>query len=468
MLFNQIEFVVFFTIVFGLIFVVSNNRWRKYILLLSSYYFYGYWDWRFLGLILGSTLVDYFVGLRIYKTEKRQYRNLFLSISLVFNLGMLFFFKYCNFFIDSLSAVLSPLGLNVSSLNIILPVGISFYTFQTLSYTIDIYRRRIKPCHHFFDFGLFVSFFPQLVAGPIVRASEFLPQLETKRTLNYTRFFYGFRQFVYGFFKKVFIADRLALFVDHVFDNPSVFDGLTMWIAVIAYSIQIYCDFSGYSDMAIGSARILGYDLNRNFNFPYIANNIEDFWRRWHISLSSWLRDYLYIPLGGNRKGPKWTYVNLILTMLLGGLWHGASWTFVFWGGIHGVTLAIFKYYKGLLRDRKGEYALSAQRKLYGWILTMVIVTIGWVFFRSKSVELAFEMLEHMFVNLSGISWFSPFVISVILLMILRHLIVVMGFTQHFDLTIEKRHSLILILTLLWISIIFYPKGFQPFTYFQF
>ena len=332
MLFTQIEFLLFFIFCLISIYLTSSNRFRKGILLFASYYFYAYWDWRFLSLIIYSTLIDFIVGKYIARTKNQQVRKRLLFISLVSNLSVLGFFKYFNFFINSLSIPLAEIGLNVTTLNIILPIGISFYTFQTLSYTIDIYRNKIPPTSSILDFSLFVAFFPQIVAGPIVRAAEFLPQLKVKRVINWDNLFIGFRLFTFGFFKKVFIADNLAIFVDKVFENPSVFSSITILLGVIAFGIQIYCDFSGYSDMAIGIAKALGYELPLNFNYPYIAKNITDFWRRWHMSLSFWLRDYLYIPLGGNRKGTRRTYINLMLTMLLGGLWHGASWNFVVWG----------------------------------------------------------------------------------------------------------------------------------------
>ncbi|MDH5561243.1 MAG: MBOAT family protein, partial [Deltaproteobacteria bacterium] len=415
MLFNQIEFIVLIIVIAAIFILIRENRHRKLILLVSSYYFYAYWDWRFLGLILFSTIVDYFVAILIAKNETEKVRKIFLIISLTSNLGLLGFFKYFNFFIDSLKVALGPLDVNLTTLNIILPVGISFYTFQTLSYTIDVYRRKLNPCYKFTDFALYVSFFPQLVAGPIVRASDFLPQLTTPNKITLERVYGGFRQFVFGLFKKVFIADRIAYFVDHVFSNYDVYNGVTIWLAVIAFAIQIYCDFSGYSDMAIGIARGLGYDFPENFRLPYISRSIIEFWRRWHISLSSWLRDYLYIPLGGSRKGSLRTYINLSITMVLGGLWHGAAWNFIIWGAIQGIALMINRWF---VENVTFSLPLPSKLKdILGWFVTMNIVLISWVFFRSTDYGLgqSLGILKKIFLSpLTGISWIHPFVLLTI------------------------------------------------------
>lgn len=464
MLFTQIEFFIFYFLILVIVTAMNSYRAQKLILLMGSYYFYGYWDWRFLSLVFFSTTVDYLIGLRLSRIEDDRKRKQLLIASLIINLGILGFFKYYNFFVDSLMMALKPFGFRLETLSIILPVGISFYTFQSLSYTIDVYRRNIKPCRNFLDFALFISFFPQLVAGPIVRASEFLPQLKQRTLLTYERFFYGFKQFIFGFFKKVFIADRLAFFVDNVFTSAGIFDGLTTWLAVFAYSIQIYCDFSGYSDMAIGSARILGYDLNQNFNLPYMAQNIQDFWRRWHISFSTWLRDYLYIPLGGSRKGPIRTYVNLMLTMLLGGLWHGAAWTFVFWGGLHGFSLAVNRY----VSSRNKQEQLTNGHIFLNWMLTMLVVLIGWVFFRAGTFANALRVLNKMFLDTSGVAWYSPVVIFILFLIIARHMMHITGMEKRLALTPTSRFAPSVLLAMLGIAVIFYPKGFQPFIYFQF
>lgn len=482
MLFSQIEFFFFFLLTLAVLRLLPNHRLQKLYLLVASYYFYAYWDWRFLGLILFSTAVDYVVGLSLARTEEERKRKILLLLSLVANLGLLGFLKYFNFFVGSLAPLLRTLGLHPGTLQIILPVGISFYTFQTLSYTIDVYRRRIPPCRDPFDFALFVAFFPQLVAGPIVRAAEFLPQLETPRQLSWLRLFEGFRQFVYGLFKKVFLADRLALFVDPFFANPGAFDCLTTWLGVIGYGIQIYCDFSGYSDMAIGIARTLGYDFSENFNHPYLATNIQDFWRRWHISLSTWLRDYLYIPLGGNRLGTVRTYINLLLTMLLGGLWHGAYWRFIVWGGIHGVALALTRLLAPYLDSARVPLFLRSLWQGLGWLVTMVIVAVAWVFFRAQEIppppadlyhvasgfQEAALILRQMFVPVGGISWLHPFAVFAVCWTVATHILAASPWRHWKELPPDRWYGPGILFLLLWLVIEFAPQGFQPFVYFQF
>ncbi len=402
------------------------------------------------------------------RTDKKTARKILLIISLVCNLGLLGFFKYYNFFIGSLAPLLNSFGFKTGTLSIILPVGISFYTFQTLSYTIDVYRNKLEPCDNFFDFALFVAFFPQLVAGPIVRASVFLPQLKTKRQLTLSRFAEGSKQFIIGLFKKAFIADNIAFFVDFVFKNVDVFDGATVWLAVLAYSIQIYCDFSGYSDMAIGISRILGYDLPVNFNYPYLAKSVTEFWQRWHISLSTWLRDYLYIPLGGNRKGRVRTYINLLITMILGGLWHGAAWTFVLWGVLHGVALAINKGFRELFGNKIKKTLLY---NLVSWCLTFLVVIVGWVLFRSTNwgVSQAASVLNKMFVNVSnGFLWIHPFTLFAIALMASVHILQITRFKNLRELSINKWYTPIILFIMLWLIVLFPSKEFEPFIYFQF
>lgn len=467
MLFNQLIFILFIVVVMGFLFVVRNNRARKLFLLVCSYYFYAYWDWRFCSLLLISTFIDYFVGQQLKKTETPRRRKLLLLISLACNLGMLGFFKYFNFFIDSMQAFLEPLGWHVQTLNIILPVGISFYTFQTLSYTIDVYRRRLKTCDDFWDFALFVSFFPQLVAGPIVRASDFLPQLEECRPLSRNQFFWGFQQFVRGLVKKVLIADHLAMVSDITFDNMGAFDGWTTWIGVLCYTGQIYCDFSGYTDMAIGVAKMMGYDFCPNFNHPYVSTSITEFWRRWHISLSTWLRDYVYIPLGGNKKGPRRTYINLLLTMLLGGLWHGAAWTFVFWGFWHGAALAIDKRFN----ISKKVFVARRPAKFLGWAMTMMIVMVGWVFFRAPSFECAWLCLSRMFdfAHFSeGFHWISLRAILCLPILFAFHILSVTRWSHYVDLQPKRWSTPIILFFLIYLVLLFRPSGFTPFVYFQF
>jgi len=397
MLFTELRFLPFFLLVFALHWALPGPRARKAWLLLASWFFYGCWDWRFLSLILFSTALDYCVGLRLVPPGlSATRRRAWLVLSLVGNLGLLGFFKYFHFFVDSALALLATLGFegHRPTLELVLPVGISFYTFQTLSYTIDVYRGRLQPRRSPLDFALFVAFFPQLVAGPIVRAADFLPQLDAPRRWSRVDVRAALVLFLIGFVKKACISDNLAPLVERYFDAPGDFGALSAWIAVPAYAVQIYCDFSGYSDMAIACAALLGYELCLNFARPYLAGDLIEFWRRWHISLSTWLRDYLYIPLGGNRHGALRTYRNLLLTMLLGGLWHGAGWNFVLWGGLHGLGLAA-------LRARAG----FTSARLPSWLgvpVTFVFVCLCWIFFRASDLEHAGLILRAFLLGQGG------------------------------------------------------------------
>lgn len=467
MLFSQLVFVFLLIAVLAFLVCVRHNRPRKLFLLAASYYFYAYWDWRLASLLLLSTVVDYWVGqwLKVAKTPGA--RRTCLLCSLGFNLGMLGFFKYFNFFVDSMQLLLAPLGWNLQTLYIILPVGISFYTFQTLSYTIDVYRGTLKPCDSFSDFALFVSFFPQLVAGPIVRASDFLPQLTEYRPLTRERFYLGFRLFVFGLVKKVLIADNLGMVSDFTFNNMGVFDGWTTWIGVLCYTGQIYCDFSGYTDMAIGCAKALGYDLCPNFDHPYAATSITAFWRRWHISLSTWLRDYLYIPLGGNRGGERRTYANLMITMLLGGLWHGAAWTFVFWGGLHGLALAVERKLQWSKRLEKAATPI----RMGAWLYTMLVVVIAWVFFRAQSFDSAWICLHSMFdfahFN-DGVSWISTRALICLPILVATHALSATRWKRVLELRADRWYSPAALFFLLWMVFLYRPTEFSPFVYFQF
>jgi len=392
-LFTQPIFIGFFALVFLVHWGLRANAQRKLLLLVASYLFYAAWDWRFLFLILVSTVIDFAVGRVLTAPSPRGGRRLWLALSLIGNLGILGFFKYYNFFVTSAHSALSLLGFEVPevSLQIILPVGISFFTFQSMSYTLDIYRGQLNAIRNFVDFSLYVAFFPQLVAGPIVRAREFLPQLGITRQLAAVPFKAAIGLFLIGFLKKACIADNLAPITDQVFAQPESFDALSIWIAVTFYAVQIYCDFSGYTDMAIAVARLLGYELCVNFDFPYFAANIRDFWRRWHISLSTWLRDYLYISLGGNRGGPLTAFRNIMITMLLGGLWHGASWNFVVWGGLHGLALGVHRLYAASSLAGRMD---SAPGRLIHIAFTFYWVCIAWIFFRAPSLDSASSMLE--------------------------------------------------------------------------
>lgn len=377
MLFFDIPFFVLFAVVFPLNFILKGQL-RITMLLLASYVFYGWWDWRFLSLLLISTWVDYSVALMLDRTESQVRRRLILTISIIANLGMLGYFKYANFFIDSFAAAFNIPPDQQLLLNIVLPPGISFYTFQTLSYTIDVYRRKAPPERNLLTFATFVAFFPQLVAGPIERPNKLIPQLHWDPRFNWANVYFGARLFILGCFKKLVIADNLGPISDAVFANPNAHTSLGLMIGAYCFALQIYCDFSGYSDMARGIAKMMGIDLSINFNLPYLSTSLNEFWRRWHITLSYWLRDYLYIPLGGSRRGFGKHIRNLLITFTASGLWHGAAWTFVLWGLLHGLYITV-----ELLVSRFTR--LTAPR----WLriaLTFHVVVLLWVFFRAQSL----------------------------------------------------------------------------------
>jgi len=384
MLFNSYEFIFLFLPAVLLVYHVFAEKWQNLLLTLASYIFYAYWDYRFCALIFISTLWDFFIGEKIFFCDTERKRKIYLSLSVLFNLGLLGYFKYANFFLDSLSFVFPNFLLQ--QMNIILPIGISFYTFQTMSYSIDIYYKKVKPVKQFTDFACYISLFPQLIAGPIVRYSQIEGQL-SYRKYSIDQFAHGLRRFVLGLAKKLLIADTVATVADAMFKIPNPTFG-TAWLGAVSFSLQIYFDFSGYSDMAIGLGRMFGFDLPENFHFPYQAKGISDFWRRWHMSLSYWLRDYLYIPLGGSRCSVLRNYANLMITMLICGLWHGASWNFFLWGGYFGVLLITERIIKQILSVR-----------IPGWgsmILTYLFVLIGWVFFRAESVSQIADWLKAM------------------------------------------------------------------------
>jgi alginate O-acetyltransferase complex protein AlgI len=388
MVFTSFAFVEFFLIVL-VVLAACRTRWQRQLaILLASIVFYGYWNPWYLLLLATPSVIDYVCALRISETEVAGHRKFWLVCSVVSNLGLLGYFKYANFFVQNFAKFA---GREIPALNILLPVGISFYTFKTMSYTIDVYRRHIEPCRSWWRYAMFVTYFPELVAGPIVRASVFLPQMTRSLRPSWPRAYVGLQLVALGFSKKLLVADRLAKFVDYVFAHPSLYSTGTVWSGVIAYSLQIYCDFSGYSDIAIGISRIIGFDLPENFNMPYSSTSITEFWRRWHITLSQWLRDYLYIPLGGNRKGRIRTYINLMVTMLLGGLWHGASWTFVVWGALHGVALAAHKFW--LDTSHKRTWKVPG---IVAWALTYVFVCFCWVLFRARDFQTAMVVVGKM------------------------------------------------------------------------
>jgi alginate O-acetyltransferase complex protein AlgI len=395
--FNSLVFAIFLIATVAAYWVIPAG-YRTYLLLAASYLFYSWWDVRFLSLIVVSTLVDYVASARIAATDDGRSRKRWLALSLVVNLGILGFFKYWDFFVGSASDLLSSAGLqpDLPLIRVVLPVGVSFYTFQTLSYTIDVYRKRLDPEQNIARFALFVAFFPQLVAGPIERAKHLLPQLrELPSSRAQVDWSGGLALIARGLFRKAVIADGVAPIVNQVFGTPGRFGSLTVWIGVIAFSLQIYGDFAGYTDIARGTARLFGVDLMENFRAPYGSRSFSDFWRRWHISLSTWLRDYLYIPLGGSRNGRFRTYRNLTITMLLGGLWHGAGWGFVLWGGLHGLYLAVER----LWRDRHGGE--NATIRIPAWTV-FLIVTITWIPFRATSFGSALGVLGGLFGSVGG------------------------------------------------------------------
>jgi alginate O-acetyltransferase complex protein AlgI len=395
MLFNSAVFIFFAATVFTLYAALRTPRARASLLLIASYLFYANWDYRYLPLLLLSTLVDFTAAKRISRAAPGARRRVWLLASLLTNLGLLGIFKYGNFFLDNLTPLFPVLSDGMPKLPGEIPIGISFYTFQTLSYTIDCYRGKFQPCTSRLQFALYVAFFPQLVAGPIVRPNELLPQIRSLAGLRAPNVAEGFQRFVLGLFKKVVIADNVALFVDAVFASPDNHGSLTLWCGAYAFALQIYCDFSAYTDMALGLARAFGIRLPENFDSPYISASITEFWRRWHMSLSRWLRDYLYISLGGNR-GTRWgTYRNLMLTMLLGGLWHGAGWTFVLWGAFHGGLLA-FERALGVGPDASQSAGASLHRALRT-VLTFHLVCLGWVLFRAPDLAATSTYVSRMF-----------------------------------------------------------------------
>jgi alginate O-acetyltransferase complex protein AlgI len=436
MLFNSFEFLLFLPTVFAAYWIL--NLWterprglqaQNLLLLIASYLFYGWWDWRFLSLIVFSTLVDFAVGIQIAQANAREISadadelarsrsaKRWLWVSLAVNLGLLGYFKYANFFIENWIEAWSAVGVHMDpwSLKVILPVGISFYTFQTLSYSIDIYRRRLQPTRNLIEFAAFVSFFPQLVAGPIERASALLPQIASRRKFDYPTAVSGLRLILWGLFKKVVVADTCAIYVNDVFANDSDYSGPTLMMGAVFFAFQIYGDFSGYSDIAIGTARLFGIKLMTNFRMPYFSRDIAEFWRRWHISLSTWFRDYLYIPLGGSRVG-KWKAVrNTFIIFLVSGFWHGANWTFIVWGLIHA-----FLFLPLLLRGRNRQHTDDIQggpsaKELRGMIGTFFVVTVAWVFFRADSLTHALQFLSR-WVDMSGANPTSQMLVTSLVL----------------------------------------------------
>ncbi|MDF1662449.1 MAG: MBOAT family protein [Planctomycetota bacterium] len=465
MLFSSIEFLIFFPIVLALYWGL-NVKARRPLLLLASYYFYLSWNPPFIILLIFSTIVDFSVAKRLMiETEKKRRLGLLL-ISLVSNLSLLGYFKYAAFFVENLQLIGLDHSFNVDAL--ILPLGISFYTFQTMSYTIDVYRGKLAASNRFFDFALYVSFFPQLIAGPIVRATEFLPQFDPMPKANAVQLKWGAQLLLIGFFKKVFLADYLAIAVDAHMVDPQALTFAEAWISIYCFALQIYFDFSGYSDIARGLGALLGFDIPENFNLPYLATNITDFWRRWHMTLSTWLRDYLYISLGGNRVSRLKTYRNLMITMLLGGLWHGAGWNFVIWGGLHGTYLAVHKFFM----ERRGEDYKSPEN-VSGWrrwgsiFLTFHLVCITWVFFRVPGFEDAIAMVKTMFLfndlsfSVSPALIYTPFIQTCMVYSLLRL------YLSHSEGS-KTWASIPFFIGLVLFMIVYVPPGTRKFIYFEF
>jgi len=447
MLFNSIDFAVFLPTVFFLYWFAANNdlKSQNTLLLIASYFFYAWWDWRFLSLIAFSSLVDFFIGIELSKTDKKRKRLLLLLSSILINIGFLGFFKYFNFFIKSFVEAFCFIGYPINSgpLNIILPVGISFYTFQTLSYSIDIYKRKVEPTKDIIAFFAFVSFFPQLVAGPIERATNLLPQFYKIKTFDYEKAVDGMRQILWGLFKKIVIADNCARYVNTIFTNYTDFSGSTLLLGGVFFAFQIYGDFSGYSDIAIGTSRLFGFNLKRNFAFPYFSRDIAEFWRRWHISLSTWFRDYIFFPLGGSYRGIWINLRNIFIVFVLTGLWHGANWTFVAWGILNAVYFLPLVLIKKNRRYKQESIALNSSKEkgrllpslleILQMGITFFITLIAWVFFRAESITDAVNYICGIF----SVSIFSLPEIRPRRVIILIMMLVLTEWTQR-----EKQHAL--------------------------
>ncbi|ROI09243.1 MBOAT family protein [Chryseobacterium sp. H3056] len=478
MLFNSIDFAIFLPIVFILYwFVVGKNlKLQNFLIVAASYLFYGWWDWRFLSLILFSTLVDYFIGVYLSKWENPFKRKILLWVSICINLGFLGFFKYYNFFLDNFLSAFSFFGkeISVSSLNIILPVGISFYTFQTLSYSIDVYKRKLEPTKDLIAFCAFVSFFPQLVAGPIERATHLLPQFYTKRKFEVDKAVDGLRQILWGLFKKVVIADNCAEYANLIFNNSAEQSGSNLVLGAIFFTFQIYGDFSGYSDIAIGTSRLFGFDLMRNFNFPYFSRDIAEFWRRWHISLSTWFRDYLYIPLGGSRGGMWMKIRNTFIIFIVSGFWHGANWTFIIWGFLNALYIMpsiIFNTNRNNLDSVAMGKIIPSIKEIFQIFLTFSLTVFAWIFFRANNVGHAFNFIGGIF----SLSLFSiPTVVPIFLLILLLIFMLVEWSGREGQYAIEGikgRFSLMVrwgIYFVLLYTIVYFSGTDQQFIYFQF
>ncbi len=478
MLFNSLSFAIFLPVVF-ILYWTFPHRFRWMILLIASYYFYMSWNIKYVVLILATTIVSYGTALLLEKTDNLKYKRALLALAAAISLGILFFFKYFNFFQENITVILNAFAIQLhpTTLKLLLPVGISFYTFQTLSYVIDVYRGTISAEHHFGKYAAFISFFPQLVAGPIERTSNLLPQIKAEHHFDYDKASYGMKLMVWGFFKKLVIADVFAGYVDAIYNTPHAFKGFSLVLATFLFTFQIYCDFSGYSDIAIGCAKLLDIDLMQNFNSPYFSASIKEFWSRWHISLSTWFRDYVYIPLGGNRKGKLRTYLNLILTFFVSGLWHGANWTYVIWGGIHGLLQVIEKV---IFKNT------PARRFSLRWFLQVILVfflcSFAWIFFRANTLAEANLIIANLFYGCSNpvryfLNGFYDIGLSMETIMIPAISLFILGLYDFFSLKtdvirwISSRHIVVrysIYFAMLVFIMLFKSSTEAAFVYFQF
>lgn len=482
MLFNSIDFAIFLPIVFILYWFVTYKslKLQNLLIAIASYVFYGWWDWRFLILITFSLLVDYIIGVSFISTQTERNRKILLWISIIVNLGLLGLFKYYNFFVESFIDAFTFFGsdIRIKTIEIILPVGISFYTFQTMSYSIDVYKRKLEPTKDMISFMAFVSFFPQLVAGPIERASNLLPQFYKKRHFKYENAIDGLRQILWGLFKKVVIADNCAYYADLIFNNSENYSGSSIFIGALFFTFQIYCDFSGYSDIAIGVARLFGFELMKNFSYPYFSRDIPEFWRRWHISLSTWFRDYLYFPLGGS-KGSKWTIVrNTFIVFLVSGFWHGANWTYVFWG-----LLNAFYFLPYLLLNKNRinlniiaeNTVLPSIKEALNVLITFILIVLSWIFFRAENMSHALDCYNKIFsISFFKIPYFKDGTLAVPIIILIIFFVVIEWLGRREEYAIAKlllNHSYIyrwLFYYILLIIIFIYSRSEQQFIYFQF
>ena len=482
MLFNSLDFALFLPITFLLYWFVTNRslKLQNFLIVVASYVFYGWWDWRFLSLILFSTFVDYSMGILLRFEDNQVKRRLYLWISILVNIGLLGFFKYYNFFLDNFVSAFSLFGhkINVQGLNIVLPVGISFYTFQTLSYTIDVYKRKLDPTNDLIAFMAFVSFFPQLVAGPIERATNLLPQFCKRRTFDYQKAVDGLRQILWGLFKKIVIADNAAQIANEIFNNSSDYSGSTLSLGALFFTFQIYGDFSGYSDIAIGTSRLFGFNLMQNFNFPYFSRDIAEFWRRWHISLSTWFRDYLYIPLGGSRGGTWMKVRNTFIIFIVSGFWHGANWTFIVWGALNALyfmpLLLLGKNRVNTNTIAEGKY-LPSIKEFFQMSITFTLTVLAWVFFRAENIGHAVSYLSTIFSkSLLSIPHFQGMRHGLISIILILGFVLIEWIGRNEQFAIEK-------LGLQWkrplryafyysiiLAILLYSGDKQQFIYFQF